>query len=313
MKCRLIHSGWCLRSIRHSSGVIRCGSTAGILVPMRTNSTCGICRSRVRIQSSRSSLRASGSPPEMSTSRIAGRAADVVERLLQPGFAAGRFRRGPPRATGCSSGSSSSRSRSPAAARGPDSDGPGPARGCRASSPSGSSASPGAAANSCGRGNHGPPQRLAGVVARNQAHVIGRDAHREHRVALGQGLPLRSESTSTCSSCERVRKRLRACQCQEFQSLSATPGKKARRKARVWGEMRGHRAASPDGEKGSRSGEIRGHRWRPPGRGRQTARPGPFRPPRAPTDRGATSCTVVPGGSSDSSPLQLGGSSSTSK
>ena len=61
-----------LRSTLIRAGVIRCGSTAGILVPMRTNSRCGIARKLPRIQSSFSSLRARGSPPLMSTSRIVG-------------------------------------------------------------------------------------------------------------------------------------------------------------------------------------------------------------------------------------------------
>ena len=89
MKCRLIHSGWYLpQHPAQARGVIRCGSTAGILVPMRMNSMCGIARSWPRIQSSLSSPRASGSPPEISTSRICGVLADVVERLLQPALVA---------------------------------------------------------------------------------------------------------------------------------------------------------------------------------------------------------------------------------
>ena len=40
------------------------------------------------------------------------------------------------------------------------------------------------------RGNDRPPQRLEAVVARNQAHVIGGNAHREHGSRLRQGRPL---------------------------------------------------------------------------------------------------------------------------
>ena len=41
-----------------------------------------------------------------------------------------------------------------------------------------------------GGGNDRPPQRMVGPVPGNQAHVIGRDSHREHGPALNQGVPL---------------------------------------------------------------------------------------------------------------------------
>ena len=70
-------------------GVIRCGSTAGILVPMRMNSRCGIARRLPRIQSSLSSLErqriAAGDQHVANLRRLA----DVLERLLQPGSRCG--------------------------------------------------------------------------------------------------------------------------------------------------------------------------------------------------------------------------------
>ena len=72
VKWMLSHSGWCLRSILTSAGVMRWGITTGTLVPMRTNCTWGIERSSPSSQSSLSSERVSGSPPDSSTSRICG-------------------------------------------------------------------------------------------------------------------------------------------------------------------------------------------------------------------------------------------------
>ena len=51
---------------------MRIGSTTGTRVPMRTISTCGIARSALMISSRRAVESVSGSPPEMSTSRMAG-------------------------------------------------------------------------------------------------------------------------------------------------------------------------------------------------------------------------------------------------
>jgi len=62
--------------MRTRFGVMRCGRTAGTLVPMRMISTCGISRRRDRSQLRRSSFKVSGSPPEISTSRT-----DGVERM----------------------------------------------------------------------------------------------------------------------------------------------------------------------------------------------------------------------------------------
>ena len=56
----------------HSSSSMRMGSTTGTREPMRMISTCGIARTAAMISSSRSVDRVSGSPPEMSTSRMAG-------------------------------------------------------------------------------------------------------------------------------------------------------------------------------------------------------------------------------------------------
>ena len=61
--------------MRTSAGVTRWGSTAGTLVPMRMISTWGIILSRESTRSSWSSASSSGSPPDRSTSRMAGRAA----------------------------------------------------------------------------------------------------------------------------------------------------------------------------------------------------------------------------------------------
>ena len=57
------------------AGVTRIGWTTGCLLPMRTNSRCGIDRKRDKTYSSRSSSSDSGSPPEIRQSRIAGVAA----------------------------------------------------------------------------------------------------------------------------------------------------------------------------------------------------------------------------------------------
>jgi hypothetical protein len=48
------------------------GSTTGTRVPMRMISTCGMARTAAMISSSRSVERVRGSPPEISTSRMAG-------------------------------------------------------------------------------------------------------------------------------------------------------------------------------------------------------------------------------------------------
>ena len=61
---------------------MRMGRTAGILVPMRTNSMCLILRRRVSSQSSFSSPIDSGSPPESSTSRTSVCCLEVGERLF---------------------------------------------------------------------------------------------------------------------------------------------------------------------------------------------------------------------------------------
>ena len=130
-KCRLIHKGWCFRSMRHKSRVMRWGSTAGILVPRRMNSTCGIARNSR--QQPVQPLLAQEQRVAAGEEHVAdgGRAADVVQGRLPgvPGWA--RSRPAPPPASGCNSGSNSSTCPGPATARGPDSDGPSPARGCR--------------------------------------------------------------------------------------------------------------------------------------------------------------------------------------
>ena len=38
-------------------------------------------------------------------------------------------------------------------------------------------------------GHHGPPQRLPGIIAGNQAHVVGGDAEGQHRSGLTECLP----------------------------------------------------------------------------------------------------------------------------
>ena len=175
--------------MRHSCGVIRCGSTAGILVPMRTNSTCGIARRWLRIQSSRSSLKASGSPPEMSTSRIVGRLPDVLERHLQPLFVGHDFAvaHDPrPRAVAAVG-------RAEIVHQQQD-----PVR--IAMDQAGHRAVAVFAQRIVGlarcplelrRGrNHRPAQRLLRIGPRKQAHVVGRDADREHGAAFDQGLSL---------------------------------------------------------------------------------------------------------------------------
>jgi hypothetical protein len=70
LKCVLIQSGWNVRSMLVSSGVIRSGRWHGTRLPIRMISRCGMARSRVRMASSRRSLSSSGSPPDMITSRI---------------------------------------------------------------------------------------------------------------------------------------------------------------------------------------------------------------------------------------------------
>ncbi len=69
LKCVLKYSGWYLRSISTSSGVMRCGQTTGMREPMRMISTWSMARTRAMISSSCSSASTSGSPPLMSTSR----------------------------------------------------------------------------------------------------------------------------------------------------------------------------------------------------------------------------------------------------
>ena len=72
LKWVLSQMGWYFRSMFTSSGVMRCGSTTGMRVPMRMISTCGIARRFLMTYSSRRSGTASGSPPEIRTSRISG-------------------------------------------------------------------------------------------------------------------------------------------------------------------------------------------------------------------------------------------------
>ena len=55
-----------------SSSSMRMGSATGTRVPMRTMSTCSMARTLDTIHSSLSVDSVSGSPPEMSTSRICG-------------------------------------------------------------------------------------------------------------------------------------------------------------------------------------------------------------------------------------------------
>ena len=189
-KWRLIQSGWCLRSIRHSSGVIRCGSTAGIFVPIRRNSTCGISRNRV--ENPVEPLVAQGQRVAAGDQHVAdGRACGGCSRTPSPaGPRWGRSTRGPPCASGCNSGNSSSRSRSPAAAPGRDSDGPSPARGYRRLRPADRRPRPGRGRTR--RWWESPSAAGAGlVVAGDQAHVVGRNAHRAASAALARGPPAR--------------------------------------------------------------------------------------------------------------------------
>ena len=73
-----------------------------------------------------------------------------------------------------------------------------------------------------------------GVVPVEQAHVVGRDAHRQHRCRPSTSASRSSsERTSIRSNWSSLRMRCRDCQRQSFQSLSLTSRKKARRNARV--------------------------------------------------------------------------------
>ena len=167
----------------------------------------------------------------------------------------------PPAASECSSGSSWSKSRSPAAAPGPDSGGPVRARDCRPLRPAGRRPRPGrvavrrwwgsrsaAAAGFGRRGRRGSCNRGSRRPAAWPLPATGPSAHRPKapapfRVAL-------------------VRKRFRACQCQSFQSRSETWGKKVLRKARVWKVLRGVRPGGAPGEKISGAGKRFGRESR---------------------------------------------------
>ena len=229
----LIHNGWYFRSTRTRSRVIRCGSTAGILVPIRTNSMCGIDRKRPRIQSSLSSLSASGSPPEISTSRTVGRFFQVAEDRFQTllvgnDFAVAHHAR--PRAIAAVGRTEVERQQQDAI---------------------------GIAMHQAGyravavftqrivgfaecphkllrRRNDGLAQRLIRIVRVKQAHVVGSHADRQHRSALRAARPVRRPTSATIrSNWSSLRIRCCDCQRQSFHWRSVASGKNRLRKARV--------------------------------------------------------------------------------
>ena len=142
----------------------------------------------MRIQSSRWSLRASGSPPEIEDVADGRRAADVVERHLQPGFGRGdRPVAHHPRAGAVAAVARAEVGHQQQHAVGIAVD---QARhGAIAVFAQRIVGFAEAAVELGGRGDHGSPQGLALIVARDQAHVVGRDADRQHR-ALREGRPL---------------------------------------------------------------------------------------------------------------------------
>ena len=197
---------------------MRWGCTTGCFEPIRMNSTCGICRSRDRIHSRRSSSRLRGSPPDRSTSRMTGVRRDVVDGLLQVVLADAALAYRADHAGACAVAAVDG------AEIGDQQQHPvripvhEPRYRAVESSPSGSSDSPLDFRYSPGTGITVLRRPCAGSVGIKEAGVVRGYAERQGTMVGLDGLPLAIGQAKHPVQIGRVRTRWRFCHRQSFQS-----------------------------------------------------------------------------------------------